>query len=437
MRGTIALVILTALLAVTSQAAAQTTPLQSGVRAGEFDTADRGGQIGGQRIGMRYTLPVLRCPAGQVIVGARIRRGDVLDHVQIACATPMCNAGACQWAGESWGAAAGNPNGGDAHPPMLCANDQMLASVRGRVVVFTQFDYAADFEINCARILGPPNAQGFTPVDAAANNWHHPEGNLGGGYIPPNAGRSTITRPIGCLPNGGATAISTGVADFPVRPGQRVVQALSLYCPANRAAPPAGPDARCPDQLVVAAQVPQDRVVQRWFEMGGRTGGGIVSTMQAEPAERNYTGMRVTETVTLDPASNNCRLPFAGQLCGTGGHNNFNLTAAGTDLIIRLPATNLDVNWRIDAANQRRSFADSHFVFDGTNGRVNAFDLLSRAPPGQTTCRVVCTQTYSCGAAPNQPRTYGPFSILYIFTRDTVTIGGRQVDVTRVDARKR
>ena len=87
------------------------------MRAGEIDTADRGGQIGGRGVGRYVSLPVLRCPAGQVIVGARIRRGDVLDHVQIACATPVCKGGACQWAGESWGAAAGNPNGGDAHAP--------------------------------------------------------------------------------------------------------------------------------------------------------------------------------------------------------------------------------------------------------------------------------------------------------------------------------
>lgn len=387
---------------------AQTTPMASGVRAGEFDTANRGGQIGGTQIGMRYTLPVLRCPAGQVIVGARIRRGDVLDYVQIACAAPVCNAGACQWSNEIWGAAAGNAAGGDAHPPMLCANDQMVASVRGRVVVFTRFDYAADFEINCALILGPPNV-----------------------------GRNTITRPIGCLPNGGATAISTCVADFPVRPGQRVVQAVSLYCPAARVAVPAGPDPRCPDRLVVAAQTPQDGAVQRWFERGGRTGGGTVSTMQAEPAGRNYAGVRVTETVALDPASNNCGLRFAAQLCSTGGHNVFNLAAPGSDLTITLPGSNLNVNWRVDGADQGRSFPDSHFVFDSGRAGPNGFNLMSTAPAGQSTCRVVCTQTYSCGAAPNQPRVYGPFQILYIFSRDSFTAAGGPVDITRVDARKR
>jgi hypothetical protein len=50
-------------------------------------------------------------------------------------------------------------------------------------------------------------------------------------YTPPNA-TATIVGPVSCAPNGAASAVSTATADF-VAPGQRVVQAVSFYCPAN------------------------------------------------------------------------------------------------------------------------------------------------------------------------------------------------------------
>ncbi len=68
-------------------------PMASTPRAGEVDTADRGGQAGGKSLGINYQLSALRCGAGQAIVGANLRRGDVLDFLQVACATPVCNGG--------------------------------------------------------------------------------------------------------------------------------------------------------------------------------------------------------------------------------------------------------------------------------------------------------------------------------------------------------
>ena len=70
--------------------------------------------------------------------------------------------------------------------------------------------------------------------------------------------------------------------------------------------------------------------------------------------------------------------------------------------------------------------------------------MLGNLPGQPQQCRITCTQTYSCGAGANQA-TYGPFTILYIFTRDTfqptvpgvlpIPTGGPTA-ITRVDVSK-
>lgn len=223
--------------------------LTSGHRANEFDTGDpdsfrglanvQAGQAGGRRWGSGYAFRTLRCGAGEAIVGARIRRGDVLDFIQVACATPVCSGGSCQWNGFYWGPWAGNPAGGDPHPPMVCNQDQMVSGFRGRIVTFTAFDYAADLEIQCSRIRSSDGPNGPFRVTRDTPAWHHPEGGLRIGNLPGNFIETEITNRIGCRPYGGATAVSTGVANF-VLPGKRVVQAVSMYCPSSR--PPAPTD---------------------------------------------------------------------------------------------------------------------------------------------------------------------------------------------------
>lgn len=403
-------------------------PMQSRPGPGEVDTANRrGGQAGGIGSGVGYTLPTLRCPRGEAIVGARIRRGDVLDWLQIACAQPNCANGECRWTQRSWGPAAGNPQGGDPHPEMICAPTEMVSGFRARVAAFTRFDYTADIEIECATIAGAADAQGLFPV-SGQGQWHHPEGGLARGTRPGNIVRTSMTPAISCRPNGGVGAFSLGVSANFVDRGQRVVQAISLYCPATLQQAP-----QCPDRLVVANVAEQSRIVDRdWFGRGGLTGGGIVSTMQAEPANRNWSGTQVRETLRLDPASNRCNLPNAAALCGTGGMNVFRIGAGGPSNTITLPGSNLDVPWNVTQAQLQSSFADSHFVFDAAGGRPAARDMLAGTAEGAA-CSVVCIQTYSCGT-PQRQVTYGPFRITYVFTHESA---GQGRMITRVTATKR
>jgi len=228
------------------QVAIGQTGMLSRHRAGEFDTGDpdsyrglgsvQGGQAGGQRWGSGYAFRTLRCGNNEAIVGVRIRRGDVLDYIQVACATPVCTASTCQWREPYWGAWAGNSTGGDPYPPMLCAQSEMVSGFRGRVITFTDLDYAADIEIQCSRIQSSDGPSGPFRVTSDSPTWHHAEGGLKIGNLPGNFVQTEITKTIGCRPFGGTNAISTGVANF-VLPGKRVVQAVSMYCPKSRPRP--------------------------------------------------------------------------------------------------------------------------------------------------------------------------------------------------------
>ncbi len=392
--------------------------LTSAHRADEFDTGDpisfrglanvQAGQIGGRRWGSGYAFRTLRCGNGEAIVGARIRRGDVLDYIQVACATPVCAGGTCQWNGFYWGPWAGNPAGGDPHPPMVCDQDEMVSGFRGRVVTFTVLDYAADIGIQCSRIQSSDGPNGPFRVTRETPTWHHPEGGLRIGNLPGNFVETEITNRIGCRPFGGANAISTGVANF-VLPGKRVVQALSMYCPNTN---PARPNPQCPQNLIVAQVMDQtDSFTPQWYSRGGLTAGGLVSVMQAGPAARNWTNTRVTEQVALVPGSNVCNLPNIANICGTGGLPNFTVGLAGNPLAVRLPVANTTIEVALGANVQlQNSFVDSHVVF-------SMGDVLATVP-GNPACSIACTQTYTCGNGA-QAVTYGPFRITYSFTHTT------------------
>ncbi len=410
-------------------------PLHSDPGRGEVDTADRqGGQAGGTGVGIAYELPTLRCAAGEAIVGVQIRRGDVLDSLQIACARPACTAAGCQWTTRRWGPQAGNPEGGDQHPAMICPQNAAVASFRARVVAFTSFDYAADLEIECGQLISGPDPQGFFRVSRAIGNWLHPEGGLGRGTVPPNATRNTTTAPITCRPNGAAAAFSLGVSSNFVRQGQRVVQAVSLYCPASQ------PDPSCPETLVVAGRLDQRALIDgQWFARGGRTGGGIVSVMEARPAARSWRGARLTESLSL--GANSCNLANAGQLCGTGNRAEFTVGPQGTEIL--LPIGNVTVPWASQGAQAQNSFPDSHFILDARLGQSRPAGV-SVLGTGAGPCVVSCRQTFTCGRGAQQV-SYGPFTITYTLLRDSyqpVLPGivpiptGPPVAVTRVSVAK-
>lgn len=136
--------------------------MESRTRPGEIDTAAEGGQAGGTQIGRGYRLIDLRCAPGDVLAGVRIRRGSVLDYLEIACARPSCDAYGCSWSSYSWGMSAGNPEGGQPRSPMICGRNEMISGFRARVVTFTVFDYVADIDFECAPMTAPPTARGFS-----------------------------------------------------------------------------------------------------------------------------------------------------------------------------------------------------------------------------------------------------------------------------------
>jgi hypothetical protein len=395
-------------------------PLTSTPGPNEFDTAGPHGvgQAGGTRprFGINYSLVDLRCSgAGSAIVGMQLRSGDVLDNVQIVCATPTCANGACQWTASTYGPSAGTPSGGDLQPVMMCNQNEIVSGFRGRVVTFTVFDYAADIEIQCSTMTSAIPTGGFR-VSSTGGHWHQGQGSLNLSILPHNFRVATITNRISCRPHGGATAVATGVSDF-VLPGRRVVQAVSFYCPNSLPAAPTAPDANCPTSLSVADVANQSNTVQQqWFipsltGSGGRTAGGSVATMQAQPTSRNFNGMQISEAVALDTTVTQCPVPNLANLCSVGTGLTFTIGDSRTQ--IGLP-NGLAVAWNPPGGHQN-SFGDAHFIFDS---RTHPYDMLTQLPhPPAGGCMVTCRQTYSCGTGASAVNYQ--FQIVYTMTHTT------------------
>jgi hypothetical protein len=158
--------------------------LKSEVGPNEYDTADQpNGQAGGQLLGRSYTFETLRCPDDEAIVGVHVRRGSVLDYLEIGCAPPRCDASGCLWQGVHAGGAAGNPTGGNSSPPMMCERSQVVTGFSAKVVTFTSFDYVADVELECSEISSVQSAQGVVRV-----------ANYGGRRVHPGAGSVSLPR---------------------------------------------------------------------------------------------------------------------------------------------------------------------------------------------------------------------------------------------------
>lgn len=88
-------------------------PDPAGPRQGEYDTAELpSGRAGGETPGRDPASTELRCGEGESIVGVQLRRGQVLDMLQIACASADCDASGCSWDGVTWGGWVGNMSGG-------------------------------------------------------------------------------------------------------------------------------------------------------------------------------------------------------------------------------------------------------------------------------------------------------------------------------------
>ena len=170
---------------------------------------------------------------------------------------------------------------------MLCARNELLSGIRGRAVTFTVFDYAADIEIECSPMTSPATVEGFIAtgqVNPAAIS-----GSRSGSEGFPSDGSRGLKRSssfISCASDYGygATAVSVGESDF-VNRGQRVVQAVSLYCPkAPRDSTPSNA------QKMVEAM---DRCMREESQVGYYT----------SPNKRTYSGSTTykNSTISYDP----------------------------------------------------------------------------------------------------------------------------------------
>lgn len=182
-------------------------------RPGETETQ----QVGGAGIGSYSFVGSLRCNSpSDAIVGARTRKGAVIDYIQIACA-PVSNA---SWTTSYWGKGAGNAQGGGATRTAMCAPGFAIAGYAASATPGNL--YMQDVRFDCARIVnGGANAINVSDQRQVAA-WT-------GGDAPLGSGTRSECQ------SGAASAFSVAVGRF-IGPasilggGSKVVQAFSLMC---------------------------------------------------------------------------------------------------------------------------------------------------------------------------------------------------------------
>ncbi len=241
-------------------------------------------ELGSQQVGGvvdgRYTMAavpgqrtvgVLRCRAGEAMVGVTIRVGGVVDHMQIHCSTVRWDARGRRyfWQGAPATASAGTPGGGQHQLTMGCPGQHMISGFRA----FTSGNglYLKDVRFECAMIrsaatlaldIDGRGPKGFMVFDrdyaarTGVNNarttsqfgsrlqyrtWA-PLTDSRARQIPfQNTGYDDLQPETFCE-NGGATGISYGLGRYsPVSGfGQKlpggpiVVQAMTLLCAGDR-----------------------------------------------------------------------------------------------------------------------------------------------------------------------------------------------------------
>lgn len=135
---------------------ATTQSLDSSPMAWETETA----QAGGTGVGRYAFVGALRCAQpGQGLVGMRLMRSAVVDALQIGCAPVQCDDdGDCRWDKLDRGMAAGQANARSTASIAVCAHDEVVSGYRARTRVLERqgrFDYVADLQLQCARVIGP------------------------------------------------------------------------------------------------------------------------------------------------------------------------------------------------------------------------------------------------------------------------------------------
>lgn len=191
-------------------------------------------QAGGHGSASFEFVGTLRCKnAGEVIVGVRVMRSEVVDQLQIGCARVECaEEFVCSWKTLDRGAFAGRPNDKSRPAIAVCPHDAAIAGYRARVRKPDNgpADYVADLQFECARLNAAPlpaagsAADGGVPVAEDARSWL-PFPAADGATLPDDANWPVEAR----CEQRAATGVSVAVGSY--RPtAQAVIQALSLFC---------------------------------------------------------------------------------------------------------------------------------------------------------------------------------------------------------------
>jgi hypothetical protein len=189
-------------------------------RQNETETVQAGGPDG-----FFSWVGALRCQsADEVIVGLQIRRGAVLDYVQVRCARIECRNGRCGWSQHIAGKGAGDSRRGRA-ASLLCRSDEVVSGYRATVKSLGGgLNYVEDVAVECAKVSGRPGSQDpwAAPLLGVQRNWRQAEGNL-------QPGTGARFNPLGSCSRTGASAVSVAVGRYGST-GVNVVQAMSLFC---------------------------------------------------------------------------------------------------------------------------------------------------------------------------------------------------------------
>ncbi len=184
-------------------------------RPGETETP----QVGGAGFSSYSFVGSLRCNSpSDAIVGARSRKGAVVDFIQIVCA-PVTNA---SWTTSYWGKSAGNNQGGGSIRTAMCPAGFAIAGYAASTTPGNI--YMQDIRFDCAKIVGAgPNAINVS------NQRQFVAWTGGSGDAALGSGSQSECQA------GAASAFSVAVGRF-VGPssilggGSQVVQAFSLMC---------------------------------------------------------------------------------------------------------------------------------------------------------------------------------------------------------------
>lgn len=198
-------------------------PLDVNPQRGETATARAGGPDG-----VFVSRDTLRCTRSEeAIVGFRIRRGSVLDYLQIVCAPVQCSGGKCSWNTYLSTASVGNPAGGQTSALLLCEQNEVVSGYRARVRGMANVNYVEDIAAQCARIAGAASANAVPIAESAQpRRWITATGHLAAPFTEGTC----------------QTTSTTGVAAFGGRwvTGPTVAQAMALFCGGGQGDCPAG-----------------------------------------------------------------------------------------------------------------------------------------------------------------------------------------------------